>query len=55
MFYLTGGPMILGALIFSLIWCVKDPVLTDHQRPIRVVSFPDLCGDVVIYEKLTVV
>ena len=54
-FYFAGGPMILGAIIFSLIWWVKDPVLQHHRRPTQAISFADVCGELVIYEKLTVV
>ena len=54
-FYFNGGPMILGALLLSLIWCVKDSSLAPRRRDIRVLSIPDLCGEVLVYERLTVV
>ncbi|EDO49501.1 predicted protein [Nematostella vectensis] len=52
-FFLAGGPMLLGAAIFSFIWCVKAPKQETDQR--QSVYLPGSDGEILVYERLTVV
>lgn len=54
LFFLAGGPTVLGAFIFSLIHCVKDPLIESQQK--RALIVPNHEKEIIfVYERLTVV
>ena len=54
LFFLAGAPTILGAFIFSLVHCIKDPVIARQQK--RAIVIPNHEKEIMlIYERLTVV
>jgi hypothetical protein len=54
-FYLAGGPMLLGSLLFTLIWFFKRPDISPFVTPRRAVYLPGSDGEMFVYERLTVV
>ena len=54
LFFLAGAPTIIGALIFALIHCVKDPLIESQQK--RALVIPDQEKEIIfVYDRLTVV
>lgn len=54
LFFLAGGPTVLGGFIFSLIHCVKDPLIESQQK--RALIVPNQEKEIIfVYERLTVV
>ena len=54
LFFLAGAPTILGAFIFSLVHCIKDPVISRQQK--RAIVIPNHEKEIMlVYERLTVV
>ncbi|XP_031559590.1 monocarboxylate transporter 12-like [Actinia tenebrosa] len=52
-FFLAGGPMLLGTILFTFIWFFKQPERLESSR--RTVCLPGSPGEIFVYEKLTVV
>jgi len=54
LFFLAGVPTVTGAFIFSLIHCVKDPLIESQQK--RALIVPDQEKEIIfVYDRLTVV
>ena len=54
LFFLAVVPTITGAFIFSLIHCVKDPLIESQQK--RALVIPDQEKEIIfVYDRLTVV
>ncbi|KAJ7340121.1 hypothetical protein OS493_002847 [Desmophyllum pertusum] len=54
LFFLAGAPTIVGAFVFSLMHCVKDPVIASQQK--RALVVPNHEKEIIfVYDRLTVV
>lgn len=54
LFFLAGAPTICGAVVFSLIQCIKDPIIESQQK--RALVIPTEEKEIIfVYDRLTVV
>ena len=54
LFFLAGAPTVLGAFIFSLMHCIKDPVIESQRK--RAIVIPDNEKEIIfVFDRLTVV
>lgn len=54
LFVMAGAPTVIGAFIFSLVHCIKDPVIESQRRKALIIP-RDEKEMIFVYDRLTVV